>query len=82
MWFCGMGDLDFEMKSLETNTNSGKSTLGSKVGLDSRVESKSKNLISHSIFINEMWLSKRSGSISKSMDTGINVGLGNGSNLS
>ena len=49
-----MDDLGFEMKSSGTNTNSGKSTLGSKVGLGSRVESKSKNLISHSIPINEM----------------------------
>ena len=53
MWFCGMDDLDFEMKSLGVNTNSRKSTLGSRVGLGSRIESKSKNLILHSILINE-----------------------------
>ena len=67
-------DLGFEMKSLGTNTNLGKSTLGSRVGLGLRVESKSKNLTSHSIPINEVWQSKRSGSISKFVDTGINVG--------
>jgi len=47
-------DLGFEMKSLGTNTNLGKSTLGSRVGLGLRVESKSKNLTSHSIPINEV----------------------------
>ena len=47
MWFCGMDDLGFEMKSSGTNTNSKKSTLDLRVGLDSRVGSKSKNLISH-----------------------------------
>ena len=44
-----MDDLGFEMKSSGTNTNSKKSTLGSRVGLGSRVESKPKNLISYSV---------------------------------
>ena len=48
MWFCGMDDLGFEMKSSGTNSNLGKLTLGSGVGFASRVESKSKNLISYS----------------------------------
>ena len=47
--FCGLDGLGSEIKSSGTNTNSGKSTLGSRVNLGSRVESKSKNLISHSI---------------------------------
>ena len=81
MWFCGMNDLGSKIKSSGTNTNSGKSTLGSRIGLGSRVESKSKNLILHSFPFNEMWLSKRGDSISKSMNTRINVGLKNGSNL-
>ena len=75
-----MDNLGSEMKSSGTNMNSRKSTLGSRVSFVSRVESKSKNLISRSFFINEMWLSKRGDSILKSMDTGINVGSGNGSN--
>jgi len=41
-----MDDLGSEMKSSGTNTNIGKSTLGSRVSFASRVESKSKNLIS------------------------------------
>jgi len=49
-----MDDLGFEMKSSGINTNSEKSTLGPRVGLGSRVESKSKNLISLSVPINEM----------------------------
>ena len=77
MWFCGMDGFAYEMKRLGTNTNSGKLTLGSRVGFSSRVESKSKNLISHSFFINETWLSKIGDSISRFIGTGINVGLGN-----
>jgi len=38
-------------------------------------------LKSHSFSNNGIWLSKIGGSISKSMDTGINVGSKNGSNL-
>ena len=49
-----------------TNTNSEKSTLGSRVSFGSRVESKSKNLYSHSFSINGMWLSKIADSISRS----------------
>ena len=45
-----------------------------RVSFDSRIGSKSKNWSSHSFLINEIWLSKISGSISNSMGTGINVG--------
>ena len=71
----------FKLKSDRFGNQSGKSTLRSRVGFGSRVESKSKNLISHFFSINEMWLSKRGCSILKSMDTWINVGLENESNL-
>jgi len=72
-----MDNLGSEMKSSGTNTNSGKSTLGSRVSFASRVESKSKNLISHSFPTNEIWLSKIGDSISRSIGTGINVGSEN-----
>jgi len=81
MWFYGMDNLGSEMKSLGTNTNSRKSTLSLRVSFGLRVESKSKNLISHSFFINEMWLSKIGDSISRSICTGINVSLKNWSKL-
>ena len=74
MWLGGMVDLDSRVIGSGTITNSEKLTLGSRVSFGSRVEFKSKNLISHSIPINEVWQSKRSGSISKFVDTGINVG--------
>ena len=61
-----MDDLGCGMDETGTNTDSGKclkSSLASRVGFDSRVESKSKNWISHSFLINEMWLSKIGGLI-------------------
>ena len=69
-----------EKKSSRTNTNSKKSTMSSRVSFASRVESKSKNLISHSFPTNEIWLSKFGDSISRSM-TEINVGSENWSKL-
>ena len=75
MWLGGMVDLDSRMTGSGTNTNSRKSTLGSRVSFSSRVESKSQNLNSHSFPINGMWLSKIGDSISRSMCTGKNIGL-------
>jgi len=57
MWLGGMVDLGLRVIGLGTITNSEKLSLGS------RVESKLKNLILHSFPINEVWLSKRGGSI-------------------
>jgi len=51
-----------------------KSSLSSRVGFGSIIGSKSKNLNSHSFFINGMWLSKMGDSISRSIGTGINIG--------
>ena len=81
MWFCRMDDLSFEMKSSETNTNSGKSTWGSKSQFRFKnwVQIKEFNFTFFSI--NEMWLSKRGGLISNFMDTRINVGSRNRSKL-
>jgi len=73
-----------EWKKRETNTDSRiwlKSSLGLRVGFDSIVGSKSKNLSSHLWSINGMWLSKIGGSISKFMGIGINVGSVIGSKL-
>ena len=62
-----------------TNTDSRiwlKSCLGSRVGFDSTVGSKSKDWYSYSFSINGIWLFKIGGSISRSMGTWINVGAG------
>ena len=64
-----------------TNTNPEKSSLGSRVSFDSIVGSKLKNLNPHSFHINEIWIYKIDDSISRSIGTRINVGLGNGSKL-
>ena len=74
--------LGLRMKGSWTNTNSKKSSSGSRVSFDSIVGSKSKNLNPHSFPINEIWLYKIDDSISRSIGTRINVGLGNGSKLS
>ena len=74
-------DLGLRMKGSWPNTNSEKLSLGLRVSFGSIVGSKSKNLSSHSWSINEMWLSKIGGSISRSMGIEINVGSGIGSKL-
>ena len=81
MWFCGMNDLGSEMKSSGTNTNLGKSTLGSRVGIGSIIGSKSKNWDLHSLPNNGMWLSKIGDSVSRFMGTKINAGSENWSKL-
>jgi len=73
--------LGSRMICLGTNTNSEKSTLGSRVSFGARIESNSKNWNSHSFSIKGMWLSKIGYSISRSMDMRINVGSRNWSKL-
>jgi len=77
MWLDGMVDLGSKVIGPESNTNSEKSTFGSKVGFGSRVESKSKNWNSHSFLIHGMLLSKFDDSIPISMGIRINVGSEN-----
>ena len=76
MWLYRMDDFGSWIIGMGTNIDSGiwfKSSLGSRVSLSLKVESKSRNWDSHSFSINGMWLSKLGGSISRSMGMGINV---------
>ena len=73
MWLGGMVDLGSRVIGSGTITNSGKSSVGSRVSYGLRVESKSKNWDSHSLPKNGMWLSKIGDLIFRSMGTGINV---------
>ena len=81
MWLGGMVDLSSRVIGSRTTTHSGKSNVGSRVGIGSIVGSKSKKWNSHSFPINGMWPSKIGDSISRSMGMGINFGSVNWSKL-
>ena len=78
----GMVDLGSRVIDSGTITNSKKSNVSSRVDIGSIVGSKSKKQNSYSFPINRMWLSKFGISISRSIDTRINVGSEKWSKLS